>query len=34
MTVVIRYKDIVLIPNLEIETSSDNDTIPQTIEEY
>ena len=32
MTVVTRYKDIVLIPNLEIETSSDNDTIPQTIE--
>ena len=30
--VVKRYKDKVLIPNLESETSSDNDIMPQTME--
>ena len=30
--VVIRYKDKVLIPNLDKDVSSDKDMIPQTIE--
>ena len=30
--VVIRYKDKVLIPNLDKDVSSDKDIIPQTIE--
>ena len=32
MIVVNKYKDKVLIPNLESETSSDNDIIPHTME--
>ena len=32
ITVVIVYNNNVLIPNLDIETSSDKDTIPHTIE--
>ena len=32
MTVVNKYKDKVLIPNLESDTSSDNDIIPHTME--
>ena len=31
-TVVNRYKDKVLIPSLESDTSSDNDIMPQTME--
>ena len=32
MTVVNKYKDKVLIPNLESDTSSDNDIMPHTME--
>ena len=32
MTVVSKYNYKVLIPNLESETSSDNDIMPQTME--
>ena len=32
ITVVSKYNDKVLIPNLESETSSDNDIMPQTME--
>jgi hypothetical protein len=32
MTVVSKYNDKVLIPNLESETSSDNDIMPHTME--
>ena len=32
MTVVNKYKDKVLIPSLESDTSSDNDIMPQTME--
>ena len=32
ITVVITYRDKVFIPNLDIETSSERDTMPQTME--